>query len=187
MIVSVLIWGISIYSYLPTITERRKYLLINAYNQEHNGFGLGHIPFSSSAEYVDTLMKEMVSSGVYIYPDNTDEVITKIKKINRPIVSDPTISTTLKDSTIFINDLTIPVDFDRTSGQYAFVKNQSKVYLFKSNQNKYSGRSLFKQYVRGSSTEIPLSYLEPGTYELGIIRIGHDHWEGGIIRTITIP
>src|SRR5690606_34690952 len=37
-IMGVLIWGISIVTYLPGIAERKKYLLSNAYNQEFNGF-----------------------------------------------------------------------------------------------------------------------------------------------------
>ena len=185
--VSFLIWVISIYGYLPAIQERRKYLLINAYNQEHNGFGLGHVPFSAGAKYVDKLMKEMVTSGTYIYPKETDELISKIQKIQRPLSSNPAIIATLKDGRILITNSEISVSFERNSGEYAFLRNQSKVYIFKLNQHKYSGRNIFRQYDKGSDTEISQSSLQPGTYDLGIVRVTGRRTRWQIIRSITIP
>ena len=187
LITSILIWGISCYNYLPTIQERRKYLLVNAYNQEHNGYGLGHVPFSSSAKYVDGLMKEMVNSGVYFYPKETNNLVTKMKEIHGPIPADLAVSAKIHDEKIIIDDASVKVDFARNVGEYAFVKNNSKLYIFKLSQYKYSGRNIFRQYDKGAGVEIPLSSLESGTYDLGLISVNGEQIQGGIIRSITIP
>ncbi len=185
--ISVLIWAISIYSYLPTIKERRKYLLVSAYNQEFNGYGLGHMPFSPAAKYVDTLMKDMVTSGIYVYPRETDWLISKIRQINKPLSTDAEISATIENGVILVDDSSVSPDFDRSSGQYAFVKNKSKVYIFKMNQHKYSGRNLFRQYDKGSDVEIPLSSLEPGKYDLGTVRVTDKRTRWKILRSIIVP
>lgn len=187
LITSILIWGISCYNYLPTIQERRKYLLVNAYNQEHNGYGLGHVPFSASAKYVDNLMKEMVNSGIYFYPKETNYLVAKMKEVHGPVPADLAVSIKIQNESIIIDDASVQVNFARNIGEYAFVKNNSRLYIFKLSQYKYSGRNVFRQYDKGAGVEIPLSSLESGTYDLGLISVNGEQTQGGIIRNITIP
>src|SRR5690606_37402509 len=71
LVASLLIWFLSAFNYLPTISERKKELIANGYNQQHNAFGLGHIPLSGAATYVDELMKELIVKGVYNYPSES--------------------------------------------------------------------------------------------------------------------
>lgn len=185
-IVSVLIWGISIFTYLPAITERKKYLMVNAYNQEHNGFGLGHVPLSTSAAYVDNLMKKMVSDGIYQYPEETELLATEIRKLDKPVDSGYDVSYTIANSIIRVEEVNSEFSYRTGTGQYAFLRQGSKVYIFKLTQHRYSGRNIFTQYDHGSMVEIPFSSFEPGTYQLGIIKTENGVASGGILKDIEI-
>ncbi|TDE16776.1 hypothetical protein [Dyadobacter psychrotolerans] len=185
--VSILIWLISVYTYLPSIIERRKYLLANAYNQEHNGFGLGHVPFSLSAAYVDELMKEMVEKGIYSFPSEKDKLANTIAKITAANNQEFKVNTVDQQNGVLIECSESPVSFARNAGQYAFVRNESKLYIFKLTQNRYSGRNIFRQYDKGSSVEVPFAALQSGTYKLGVINFNDDTSQGRILRDITIP
>jgi hypothetical protein len=186
-VVSVVIWVISIYTYLPIITERKKFLLANAYNQQHNGYGLGHVPFSSSAMYVDTLMKRMVDEGIYHYPEQSEWLATEIRKIGDPLAGGSGISYTIDKNAILVEDNEAPISWDSHTGQYAFLKRGSKIYIFKLVQRTYTGRNLLKQYDKGSFVEIPFAAAEPGDYQLGIIRVVNNVVSGGIMENIVVP
>lgn len=187
LVVSIMIWGISVYTYLPAITERRKYLLANAYNQEHNGFGLGHVPFSLGAAYVDELMKEMVSKDIYNYPAEKDKLANEIAKINNIDSGQFKINLTDRPDGVLVEYPEAPVSFSRDAGKYVFVRNESKLYIFKLTQNRYAGRNFFRQYDKGASVEIPFSAFEPGSYKLGVINFNGNESQGSILRDITIP
>jgi hypothetical protein len=186
-VVSVVIWVISIYTYLPIITERKKFLLANAYNQQHNGYGLGHVPFSSSAMYVDTLMKRMVDEGIYHYPEQSEWLATEIQKIGEPLAGGSGISYKIDKNVILVEDNEAPISWDSHTGQYAFLKRGSKIYIFKLVQRTYTGRNLLKQYDKGSFVEIPFAAAEPGDYQLGIIRVVNNVVSGGIMENIVVP
>ncbi len=184
---SIFIWLISFYNYLPAISERRKYLLVSAYNQEHDAFGLGHIPFSKGAGYVDDLMKEMVSSGIYQYPAETSMLIPEIDKVKGLPAGEMGVSIEEKSGAIQITDSEGNFSFGVNDGKYPFIVNGDRTYLFKMNQNLYTGRNPLIQFDKGANIEIALSSLVPGTYKLGLIKINGNKVQAGILRTLTIP
>ncbi|KAA6440846.1 hypothetical protein FEM33_09345 [Dyadobacter flavalbus] len=186
LVISVLIWGISVYTYLPGIAERRKYLMINGYNQEHNAFGLGHIPFSQSAAYVDSLMKKMTASHVYNYPDEPERIAEQILLLQNKM-GPRNISVFVRDKILYVDEPDYRISLARNDGQYVYLKNEKHLYFFKSNAHLYTGRNLFRQYDTGSNTTIPFSFIEQGTYDLGIIRFSNEKAGGGLLRKITIP
>lgn len=184
--VGVLIWVISIFTYLPTIVERKKYLLANAYNQEHNGYGLGHVPFSVSAAYVDNLMKDLTAKKIYQFPDDIDWMVSEIKKMDGAF--NETGVSVVEDGDVFkVNDALAKFSYSSEKGEYAFAKNADKVYLFKLAQNVYQGKNLMRLYQNGASVDVPISSLEPGKYQLGLIKIDHQKVSGGVLREITVP
>ncbi|GLU53302.1 hypothetical protein [Dyadobacter frigoris] len=185
IVLSLLIWCFSIYSYLPVIQERKKYLSINGYNQNFNGYGLGHVPFSAGAKYVDILMKEMVAMNIYKYPAETNHLVTEINRIQTAVPANFDVWATTLDGKILIQDSTARLSSN--TGQYAFVKNKDQLYLFKLEQNKYAGRNIFRQYFNGSNVEVPFSSLLPGSYDLGVVKVNGDEVTGGILKSITIP
>lgn len=185
-VVSVLIWGVSIITYLPTITERKKYLLANAYNQEYNGFGLGHVPQSTSAAYVDNLMKKMVSDGIYTYPAETESLASEIVKLDKPVDSGYDASYTIANDKIRVEEVNSEFSYNIGTGQYAFLRQGLKVYIFKLTQQRYTGRNIFRQYDHGSMVEIPFSSVKPGKYQLGIIKTENGVASGGILKDVEI-
>jgi len=184
---SIGIWVMSIFTYLPGIAERRKYLLVNAFNQEHEAFGLGHVPFSEGARYVDVLMKNIVDSGVYKYPLEPSVLAKKAGAINTSIPDSENISIITSENSFLINDPGGKISWNRYDGEYAFVRNSERFYFFKMTAHKYNGRNPFRQYDTGSDVEIPFATLKPGEYDLGIVKVLKGETTGGVLKRITIP
>ncbi|MHA4742553.1 hypothetical protein [Dyadobacter sp. MSC1_007] len=182
-----LIWLISIFTYLPVIAERHKYYVVNGYNQEHNGFGLGHVPYSKGAEYVDNLMKGLVKKGVFHYPQEGNILAEKVRSLSDAVPKEKEITVAHRDSLIYINNPHGGLSPWRKNGEYAFVKNAERLYFFKMEPHKYSGRNFLRQYDKGSDISIPYSSLRPGVYEVGWVAVTGDNLEGGILEKVTIP
>jgi hypothetical protein len=183
---SILIWGVSALTYLPVISERSNYLTINGYNQEANGFGLGHVPFSEGAKYVDNLMKEMVKLGVYQYPQNGKNLAEKVQSLPGKLVESAVIVKE-ENKQIYVNDPESTISLSKNSGEYVFLSNNLHTYLFKLEPKKYTGRNFFRQYEKGADILIPQSSMIPGTYNLGILTGSPDLSQSGFLRKIIIP
>jgi hypothetical protein len=185
--ISIIIWILSAFNYLPTISERHKYLLVNAYNQEHNAFGLGHVPFSKGAAYVDTLMTTMVKKGIYSYPPETASLVPEIEKVKNALPSKGSTRADIKDGVIQLKDSLGSYSYDYEDGKFPFIINGERLYLFKMDQNQYIGRNLLRQFDRGSGLEIPLSMLVPGSYKLGVVKIEGSSVTSNIVTTFNVP
>lgn len=185
--VALLIWGLSIYTSLPVISERRKYYVVNGYNQEFNGFGLGHVPYSEGAKYVDSLMKQLVQMGVYTYPAEGRELGRQVHALTTAFPVERQVTVEHRDKGIYVSDPEGTVSPVRTNGEYAFVRNAGRLYFFKMEPHKYAGRNFFKQYDKGFDIEIPHSSLLPGTYDLGIVNVEGTAVKGGVLGKVTIP
>jgi hypothetical protein len=186
-LVALVIWGISIYTYLPVISERRKYYMINGYNQEHNGFGLGHVPYSEGARYVDNVMKYLVKRGVYSYPKEGNELGRQVNALTTAFPVERQVTVEHREKGIYVNDPEGTISPVRSNGQYAFVRNAQRLYFFKMEPHKYVGRNFFKQYDKGFDIVIPHSSLLPGTYDLGIVNVEGASLRGGVLGKVTIP
>lgn len=182
-----LIWLISIFTYLPVIAERHKYYVVNGYNQEHNGFGLGHVPYSEAARYVDNVMKYLVKAGIYSYPQNGNILAEKVRALPGAVPRERKITVERRDSLIYINNPRGGLSPWRKNGEYAFVKNAERLYFFKMEPHKYSGRNFLRQYDKGSDIAIPYTSLRPGVYEVGWVTVTGDNLEGGILEKVAIP
>jgi hypothetical protein len=184
---AILIWTLSAFNYLPAISERRKYLIVNAYNQEHNAFGLGHVPFSKGAQYVDVLMKYMTSRGLYHYPQDASFVVSELKRMRLSKHDRMGVEWTVKNGSVQLNDPDTHFNFGYNDGLYPFVFNEKNIYLFKMDQNVYTGRNPFRQFDAGSNLSIPLSTMPAGNYQLGLMRINGDVVKSGILGVVTVP
>ncbi|WP_229236012.1 hypothetical protein [Dyadobacter tibetensis] len=186
-VLSIFIWALSYYSYLPEISERSKYLTVNGWNQKHNGFGLGHVPYSEGAAYVDTLMKQMVAQQIYSYPSATDRVANAAATIVQPLPASIDIKLVERPAELLLTESNQVYDLAKDHGQYVFLRNKDKTFLFKMNQNLYQGRNPLRIYDRGLFLTIPLENMLPGEYEVGYLDLEGTHAEGGILRRIIIP
>ncbi|MGV3600569.1 MAG: hypothetical protein ACO1N1_05145 [Dyadobacter fermentans] len=186
-LISLTIWGISIYTNLPVISERRKYYTVNGYNQQFNGFGLGHVPYSESAKYVDTLMKQLVQMGVYSYPKEGQELGRQVNALTTAFPVERQVTVVHREKGIYVNDPEGRISPIRDHGEYAFIRNAERLYFFKMEPHAYTGRNFFRQYDKGFDIEIPHSSLLPGTYDLGIVNVEGSALKGGILGKVTIP
>ncbi len=187
MFVSLCIWGFSIYSYLPEVAERSKYLTVNGWNQNHNGFGLGHVPLSEGAEYVDKLMKELVVQKIYSYPESTNAVAKVAQGLTNSLQASNPVTLKVEQDEIMIQEMNGEPYLLKSKDRYAFVKNEDHLYLFKLKQHIYSGRNLLRLYEKGSVVQIQKSILPSGTFKVGYVEMNGETGNGGILGNITIP
>jgi hypothetical protein len=187
MPVSLLIWLLSAFNYLPGISERRKNLLIGAYNQHHNAYGLGHIPFSKAAGYYDSLMKETVAKGIYQYPQESDFLIPVIRKVENSVPEKHDYAIEIVNNAVRIQAGDGKYSYGKRDGKFPFLVGEGRLYLFKLEQHGYTGRNIFKQFDKGAGIEIPLSTMKPGTYKLGIVTVSGSEMSANMLDQITIP
>ncbi|GAB2781035.1 hypothetical protein GCM10027275_25760 [Rhabdobacter roseus] len=187
LVLSMGIWAMSMLHYLPGIIERRKNLLVSAYNQEHHAFGLGFQPGSEAAQYTDDLMKDVTQRGIYTYPREFDGYFNAMLELSTPYAQPDDIQTEVLEDIILIQEPrgwnTSLADDD---GTYVFLRNQENFYPFKMNQNLYMGRNPFIRYEEGMKIEIPRAAIAPGTYEVGFFKIRDGSTQGGIVRSLEI-
>ncbi len=184
---SLFIWLISFYSYLPEVAERNKYLTVNGWNQHHNGFGLGHVPFSDGAKYVDKLMKELIAQDVYHYPSETDLVAKVAKGIKNELPAASGVTLQVNHQEIVVQEMQGEPYYSKNYGRYAFLKEGKRIYLFKMQQHNYSGRNIFRLFEKGATVQIPYSNIPKGVYQVGYIEMLGEKHKGGILKTIVIP
>ncbi len=185
---SLLIWGLTLVHYGPAISERRKYLLTNAYDQQQHAFGLGFVPNSPAAAYIDTLMQDMTARGIYQYPTVWNPYYAQMRTLSDPLPADLPLQTRPSPQGLVISapGLTIPAGYD--TGAYAFLRNGSALYVFKMEQRKYLGRNLFRRYdERGADVIVPEGALPPGRYQLGLMVRGGDQPVAGLAGTVEVP
>ncbi|HEV7348869.1 hypothetical protein [Telluribacter sp.] len=184
---SIFIWGMSLLHYLPTIRERRKNLLVNVFNQEHHSFGLGHFPGTPTGEYVEDLMKDVTSRGIYTYPDELKPYYDQMRTIQQPLPASLNVEVRTTPDSLFVLEPGTPYSSGLNNGSYAFLRSANELYIFRIEQNLYAGRNLLRLFEQGRSLIVPYSLLAPGTYDLGVLRVEADQVESGIIRPVTIP
>ncbi len=180
------IWTLSAYTYLPVIAERNKYLSVNGYNQEFNGYGLGHVPFSPHAKYVDSLFKEMGKAGLYLFPEEGKTLAEKAKSL--PVKSSGGVLSVeeVQDGVLF-SDPERGVSLNKETGQYAFLRNGQRTYLFKLEPKVYTGRNFLHLYEKKSEAFAPYASLIPGSYEAGILRTENGFPSGLAFRKVVVP
>ncbi len=160
---------ISYIKFLPEVHERRKDLLVRAFNQEHNQIGFGPYVGSDFDRYVQTALGRLVPTGIYQFPTNT-----VYKASEKEILSNFADNQTLKinistiNHEIFIENNDLPFGFERNDGAYLVLKSAQKTYLI------YEKRSLENFKNNGFSIKIPEKYLRPDTYQIGIFWVKGD-------------
>jgi len=188
MLIAVSIWVLSIFNYLPDIAERRKYLLINAYNQEKHGYGLGHQPGSPAAAYVDNLMKSLVTQGVYQYPDTYQGITSLMKDAENTVANTFEFKIETTDSNILIREMNVSYDAGYDTGLSVFFRDENNLYLFKMNPEIYTGKLPFRHFDQGFAVNVPVQALPAGSYELGVLHtIKGNLPTAEIIQKIIIP
>ncbi len=186
--IALLIWTAGCLYQLPDIIERRKYLLVNAYNQEHNGFGLGFSRNTPAAVIIDTLMKQCVSQGIYQFPEGLQELVKAAgAAAGSPAAAGITVSGSERSGGLLVVQEAIPYRFRYNDGGYAFLRSADQLYLFKLEQSPYTGINPFRQFEKNRYVEIPYHNVIPGSYDLGIVSIENGTFRSGILAEREVP
>jgi hypothetical protein len=154
---------VSYIKFLPEVHERRKDLLVRAFNQEHNQIGFGPYVGSDFDRYVQTALGRLLPKGIYQFPTNT-----VFKASENEILSNFADNQTIKvnisniNHEIFIENPDLPFGFGMNDGAYLILKSAQETYLI------YERRSLGNFKNNGFSIKIPEKYILPDTYQIGI-------------------
>jgi hypothetical protein len=162
LIGSVIFYVISYLKFLPEVHERRKDLLVRAFNQEHNQIGFGPIVGSDFDRYVQTAMSRLVPTGIYQYPktiftDSEKEIMTKLPD-NQPIK----VEILKMNNEVFVVSKDLPMGIGINDGVYLVLKSAKKTYLI------YQKRNILGYFIKEIAIQIPPQYLVPDTYQIGI-------------------
>ncbi len=154
---------VSYLKFLPEVHERRKDLLVRAFNQEHNKIGLGPYVGSDFDRYVQTALGRLVPKGIYQFPTNTVFKVSE-KEILSNFADNQTLKVNIStiNHEIFIENPDLPFGFGLNDGAYLMLKSAPKTYLI------YEKRSLGNFKNNGFSIKIPEKYLVKDTYQIGI-------------------
>ncbi len=186
IVMSVMIWLLSLIHYGPAVSERRKFLLVNAYNQQHHGFGLGHQAGSPAAVYVDSLMQFMTQRGIYHYPTEYQPMFEEMKTVQKPLGKKLFHLDLEPEELYFIGPFAeVPGGYD--TGAFAFLRRNNELYVIKLNQRLYSGRNILIRYDEGLEGRIPYAAVPAGTYDWGILIRNRSGTESGLGGKITLP
>jgi hypothetical protein len=168
LIVSVVFYLMSYIKFLPEVHERRKDLLVRAFNQEHNQIGFGPIVGSDFDRYVQTAMSRLIPTGIYQYPktiftDSEKEILSEFPD-NQLIKVE-----ILKiNNEVFVVSKDLPMGNGINDGVYLLLKSSKKTYII------YQRRNILGYFKKEIALQIPPQYLIPDTYQIGIFWVNGD-------------
>jgi len=168
LIGSVLFNLVSYLKFIPEVQERRKDLLVRAFNQEHSQIGLGPIVGSDFDRYVQTAMARLVPTEIYQYPktvftNSEQKILTKFPD-NQSIKVD----IVKINNEVFITSKNLPMGIGINDGIYLLLKSTKKTYII------YQKRTIQTFFKKEITTQIPPQYIIPDTYQIGILWINGD-------------
>jgi hypothetical protein len=160
---SILLNIFSYLKFLPEVHERRKDLLVRAYNQEYNHIGLGPQVGSAFDLYVQEALGRLTPTGIYTFPNS---FCTQAQ----PLLSLPLSTNTLikaqllkRSEGIIITNNTLKSGLGINDGSFLVLKSAKRTYLV------YEKRVLQNLTQDGFSIKIPEKFVIPDTYQLGIL------------------
>ena len=168
LIGSVIFYAVSFIKFLPEVHERRKDLLVRAFNQEHNQIGFGPIVGSDFDRYVQTAMNRLVPTGIYQYPktiftDSEKELMAKLPD-NQPIK----VEILKNNGEVFVVSKDLPMGIGTNDGVYLILKSTKRTYLI------YQKRNVDGYFKSEIAMQIPPQYLISDTYQIGIFWVNGD-------------
>lgn len=183
-----IIWLLSAFHSVNTLSEQRKMLVINAYNQKMNGTGLGLPPNTRFSLYMDSVMNVLANKNIYHYPITYKPIVEAINKAgNTKFYNLPMIQSTEKSLTIVQQGR---FHFDEFNGGiYIYFKSKYNLYVFKMDAVQYQGKNIFRTYsdvAQFTIDDYSNTFLS-GDYLMGFVKVENDIVQAGQYGTISIP
>ena len=161
--------GFSYWKFLPEVAERHKKMLVNIYNQQHNGIGLAAEVNSPFALKTVQTLNFLTSRKAYFYPQWTDnQAISTTFNAGLPI-SEIQIHQQSKQD-ILIESSNFEVGSGKMDGIYLVLKSITRTYLLFADPKPFLGKNPFVK-MKGFSVKIPVKLYQPDRYEIGIYEI----------------
>ncbi|RYF76529.1 MAG: hypothetical protein EOO39_05480 [Cytophagaceae bacterium] len=160
MIAGLLIWTVSYFWHLPEMLFRNKFVLAAAYNQEHNGIGLGGQVGTFLEGYINTALDGAVKQGYYVFPDSP--------VADYPISLDPLPAVVrLANETYIIESDGPPEPIDQA---YAVLQSPGHTYLAPTKTPYRLATFWLHRPSTVLQAELRASDLRAGTYRVGWAR-----------------
>ncbi|GAB3554038.1 hypothetical protein GCM10027577_38290 [Spirosoma fluminis] len=186
---SIAIFSISYFIRWPKVAYRKQVLLTSAFNQKHNGTGLGPTWGTPFADLANHAMTEAVKRGIYQYPA---AYYTAFESTLRPSVQ-----SRIPDSLIHVNVSgggysyiaeTVPPTTLSVNGPSAVVvQSPQRSYLYVSELPFGTKAFWLNQSPDNVRAEVVNSLLAPGSYRVGLFIPSAGQPVRFSSQTITIP
>ncbi|MEZ0486062.1 hypothetical protein [Fibrella aquatica] len=160
MVVGLVIWAVSYFWHLPEMVYRNKFVQAGAYNQQHNGIGLGGEVGTFLEGYIKNALDSAVQQKYYEFPAS-------------PVADYPTsnelITATIKQANGFyiIESPGLPDPIDQA---YAVLQSANRTYLAATSTPYRLATFWLHRPSPVLQAELRASDLRPGTYRVGWAR-----------------
>ncbi len=187
--IGTLVWGVMYFWHLPALAERKQRIEAFAFNQKHNGNGLGAMVGTTYGTFMKQWMEGAVSQGFYRYPDNMFTSSAE-KALLAPIPTklDKNLQFKVEEQgdSFWVSSFDGPV-VRGSQRACVIVKSAAHTYLFPIITQFRPRPFYLNGPASGLAAEVLKSALYPGTYQVGLY-IAPD--PSGIVyssQQITIP
>ncbi|WP_128543188.1 hypothetical protein [Larkinella soli] len=172
LLVGGFVWAWAYGFHWPRLAERKQIMLVQAFNQKHNGVGLGATPGTAFADTARAMMDQSVATGIYRYPDSFYSPFeADLLRKSRP--ADPKLKLSVTESAgsyrIESPDWYLP---DGVRNVCLIAQSDRQTYLF-SSQAPFVPRRFYGLGGRivGVQTWVLKELLPKGTYRLGMLAV----------------
>lgn len=159
LVLALLAWGSSYYYYIPEVATIRKTRLAFAFNQRHNGIGLGASKGTSFEPVVENTLKRTEARGVYSLPT---PLIHPNEETLRTIIPQGRMAVQLTETPESVRVM-LPQKAEKSSpDRFAVLRTEQNIYLF---------------YISPGSgvADCPKPTLRSGEYTVEIWEVGEKH------------
>ncbi|GAB3497786.1 hypothetical protein GCM10027341_18390 [Spirosoma knui] len=189
ILVGIAIFGISYFIRWPKVAYRKQVLLTSAFNQKHNGTGLGPTWGTPFADLANRAMTEAVKRGIYQYPA---AYYTPFESILRPPTqpggADSLVHVNVSGGGYSYIAETVPPTALSVNGPSAVVvQSPQRSYLYVSELPFAMKAFWLNQSPENVRAEVVNSLLAPGAYRVGLFIPSAEQPVRFSNQTITIP
>ncbi|MBC8152405.1 MAG: hypothetical protein H7Z72_05795 [Bacteroidetes bacterium] len=177
---------VSYVTYVPEAIDRRHNMQGLTFNQRYSQIGLGGSRNSELARFIDTLTVDVERRGWYALPKpalapGEDKLLGPVGDTTTG--PELTLKTTPDFVTVRSNDPGYTVDLSRET--YVVFKSSQRVYVMAARRPPLTGLNPRKR-LPGFVTEVPTAMIQPGRYQLGLLRTFADRSEVQFTNVYTL-
>ena len=154
--VGLVIWTTAYFWHLPEMLYRNKFVLVAAYNQEHNNIGLGGQVGTFLEGYIGTALTSAVKEGYYVFP--------RSPVADYPVNTAPMTALAQAANETYLIESALPPSTRRA---FAVLRSDSRTYLAPSKTPYRLATFWLRRPSAVWQAELRISDLRPGTYRIG--------------------